>query len=76
MSRRLFMSKTDRYDDDMRAADSLRACPVWLMNPNGEQEPGVGLFEGTRPRFMMPLTDALRVANQIADIIQDHKENQ
>lgn len=75
MTPRLFMSKAERFTDDVRAAASLKANPVWLATPDRDRVAGVGIFVGTAPRFMIPLEDALRIAHEIADAVQTHKEN-
>lgn len=75
MSSRLFTSRPDMYPANTSHAAKLRAEPAALTNPEtGNREPAIGLFEDTRPRYIMPLAEALRLANEIADATETHKE--
>ena len=69
----MFTSPAEHYARNIRDAQDFNASPAWIGAPDGPREPGVVLRSGKGIRAVMPIPDALRLANQIADAIAAHK---
>lgn len=71
----VFHSQPGRYQLNIKHASTITAGPATLTGPNG-QEPGVILREKHFIQGVYPLSDAMRIATEIADSIAYHKEQE
>ncbi|KQQ66104.1 hypothetical protein [Microbacterium sp. Leaf320] len=70
-----FYAKSDRYTQNVAEGSRTMATPALLNTPYGTAEPGVAVYVDQNVRFVIPLGDALRIANQIADIASAHRDS-
>jgi hypothetical protein len=68
----MFQSRPEHYDTNMRQAPSVHATLATLTPPNGAQVPAVAIFKSKQVACVLPIADALRLANEIADSISAH----
>lgn len=54
-------------------AGTYKAQPAILTAPDYSQEPAVAIFRSGQVLGILPIADSLRLANQIADSIQEAK---
>lgn len=71
----MFTSPARFYLKNIDLAQHTHATPGLQKTPDDREEPTVIVFTRDAFRCILPLDDALRVATQIADAIQYHKEN-
>lgn len=69
----MFTSPAQHHDRNLRDAADFTAAPARIGTERGAPVPGVVLRSGKGIRAVMPIPDALRLANQIADAIAAHK---
>ena len=69
MTARPFIQPAHRYAQTLTEGESARAVRA-ILHPDttGTKEPGVMFATGDKVRMCIPLADALRLANEIADI--------
>lgn len=68
----MFTSGPAHYSRNTSQAASYRAFPALLTAKSGEQEPGVILRTGAEIRGVLPVSEALRLADQIHDAAESH----
>ena len=69
----MFTSKAEHYRKNVRQGGDTNARPATLTTYSGVERPAVVLFCRGTVYGVLPLDDALRLANQIADAIAAHK---
>lgn len=72
MERKIFTSHSDRYAQNITDGHTLEARAAWLSPPSGGREPGIAIMTNNAPRTVVPISDALKLAHQLADIIDAH----
>ncbi|MEV4987669.1 hypothetical protein [Pseudarthrobacter sp. LMD1-1-1.1] len=70
----MFASLPERYETNVRRAASFRAKPAVLLTPDGGKEPAVMIRQASIIQGVLPVPEALRLANQIADALAAHRE--
>ncbi|WP_309065350.1 hypothetical protein [Microbacterium sp.] len=68
MPERPFVAPAHRYALNTADGETVRAVAAVLNQPSGDPEPGVMVHAGQNVRLVIPTADAVRLANQIADI--------
>lgn len=71
---RVFISKPAQHKRNIKEAARYRAAPAQLTVSEDEQIPGVIIRSGPFIKAVMPISDALRLANQIADAVDAHDQ--
>lgn len=66
----MFEGKAKNYQLNIAQAVSFNARPAALNTPTGERTPGVVLRSYGRVHAVLPVADALRVANEMADAVE------
>ena len=66
----MFQGKPENYQLNIKTAEGFRARPAVLTSPTGEQEPAVVLHSPGRVHGVLPIADALRISNEIADAVE------
>ena len=69
----MFISQPNRHSFNVSQAPTVNAKPALLTAPDGSKEPAVVLFSSYQVQGVMPVTEALRVANEIADAVDAHR---
>ncbi|MEO5314198.1 hypothetical protein PV772_08760 [Pseudarthrobacter sp. CC12] len=69
----MFITAAHQYDRNVSDAANFTAAPAELGIPGGAREPGVVLRNGKSIKAVMPVSEALRLAHQIADALASHK---
>ncbi|MDV8147251.1 hypothetical protein [Arthrobacter sp. B10-11] len=69
----MFASAAVHYDRNLKDAPTIHAKPATLNPPDGAPEPAVVIFKTRQIQNVLPLADALRLANQIADAVDAHR---
>lgn len=67
-----FRTPDNRYHQNVADAEGTYARPALMGTPDGPV-PAVALFNAHNVKGVLPVKDALRIANQIADAIDFHK---
>lgn len=67
----MFKSRAEMHEVNLRQARNMRTEPATLTGPDGPK-PGVVIFEGYRVKAVLPIDQALRLANEIADAVEAH----
>lgn len=65
----MFTSGSQHYEKNLTQAGTCLARPAVITKPTGEKAPGVVLFTTAQVRAVLPISEALRLANEIADSI-------
>lgn len=73
MTYRPFYSKAENYQGNVIDGQNASAGPATLASPTGP-EPGVIIRRGAQISFVIPINDALRLANDIADSVEAHDQ--
>jgi hypothetical protein len=68
----VFVTAREQYARNIRESSNYMARPARLTTPTDEREPAVILYCGGHIKAVMPVADALRLANQIADAVEAH----
>jgi hypothetical protein len=66
---RPFISRSNKYRDNIEDSISINTYPATLDGPNGH-EPAVAIRTGSRTRIILTPEGAIKLANQIADLIE------
>lgn len=66
---RAFVSRGEYYAQNIADSAGTNAFPAKLTNTAGDEENGVAILLGSKPRMILTAAAALRLANQIADSI-------
>jgi hypothetical protein len=70
MTRKVFISKPENYDANLQEGAEVSAGRAWLSSPAGPI-PGIIVRRDNYIRFVIPAADALRLANEIADAVEE-----
>lgn len=68
----MFKSKPIHHDFNTKQAANYTARPAVLEAPNGQYETGVVLHSMGHIQGVLPVAEALRLANEIADALAEH----
>lgn len=68
----MFIAKSEKYAANTKQAANLTAVPAIQNTPDGRQ-PAILLRSPGMIHGVLPVADALRVANQIADALAAHR---
>lgn len=69
----MFIGRQQHYDRDTTDAAKLSAGPAARTTPAGTKEPGVVIrYDAHRIKYLLPVPEALRLANEIADAVEEH----
>lgn len=73
---RPFVARPEHWDRNR--ADSARAAarPAYRTDPNGQTHPGIIISQGPGRILILSPDDALRVATQIADALDHHRQKE
>lgn len=69
----MFTSGAEYYTRNLKASQNFTAIPARIHNPAGGRENGIVLLNGKGIGAVMPVSEALRLANQIADALAAHR---
>lgn len=69
----MFRSRSQHYEFNLKQAANYTARPALLDKPDGGQEPGVVLHSMGNIQGVLPVAQALRLANDIADALAGHR---
>ena len=67
-----FRSYAQHYEQNVSDGAGATAQPATLEPHQGVTEPGIAIRVRGLPRLVIPLTDALRLATEIADAAAEH----
>lgn len=70
-----FTSRSQYYEENVRDGESAKAIEARIATPDGGQQAAIAFLTRGRLRLVIPTRDALRIANQIADILGQNKNN-
>lgn len=68
----MFTTGPQHYTRNVGDAAKFTATPASIGKPGGTHEPGVVLKLGRAIKAVMPVPEALRLANEIADALAAH----
>jgi hypothetical protein len=71
----VFTSKPEHYDLNMQQAMNCTAKPALMTTETGVHVPAVVIFKSRQIQSVLPLDEALRLANEMADAIGTHHTN-
>lgn len=66
--------RPQHYEFNVKQAESYHAWPTTIATTDRSYVPGVVLYALGRIRAVMPTAEALKLANSIADAIDEHRE--
>lgn len=69
----MFISHPEHFTRNMRQAGTYDARPALLTAPDGSQEPAVVIYKARQIQGVIPIPEALRLANDIADAVDAHR---
>lgn len=69
----MFISQPNQHRFNMKQATTYQAQPALLTAYDGSQEPAVVLYSTSQVKGVLPITEALRLANEIADAVDAHR---
>ncbi|WP_432244802.1 hypothetical protein ACRB8A_12420 [Arthrobacter sp. G.S.26] len=69
----MFTSKAEHYGINIKQGVTINAKPALMTTDNGEHIAAVVVFKSRQIQSVLPLADALRLANEIADAIAAHR---
>lgn len=67
---RTFRSGVDYWHRNHADGQSAHVVPAALEDPSGREVPGVAIFFDRKPRVVIPADGALRMAHQLADVLE------
>lgn len=70
----MFVTSADRYQFNVTEAQQYFARPAKLTRLPGIREDAVMIKNGERIKAVLPIAEALRLANEIADAIAAHNQ--
>lgn len=70
-----FTGKPEKHKQNHRLARKTNAHAAHIDGPNGK-EPAVAIFRAGQIISLLPLTEALRLSNEIVDATEHHQEAQ
>lgn len=71
----MFTTSPEFYSRNLKDAAAFNASAARIGGPAGTSEPGVVLKHSRAIRAVMPVSEALRLANEIADAIKEAGSN-
>lgn len=71
----MFTTSAEFYNRNLKDAAAFNASAAKIGGPGGTSEPGVVLKHGRAIRAVMPVPEALRLANEIANAIKEAENN-
>lgn len=63
----MFIGRPEWFESNLEDAKNAHARPAIITRMNGTTEPGVGIFNAKKMKFILPLSEAIRLSNQIID---------
>lgn len=66
----IYKTRPEFYETNIARAEAIEAVPGLLSSPDGSTEPAVILFNGRGFGYALNHTQALRIADAIATILQ------
>jgi len=69
----MFISKPEHFHLNMKQAATYNAQPALMAVADGAREPAVVLFSTSQIRGVLPVSEALRLAHEIADAVDAHR---
>lgn len=69
----MFTTAPQHYTRNLEDAANFNASPASIGKPGGSHEPGVVIKNGRFIKAVMPISEALRLANEIADATDAHR---
>lgn len=72
----MFISKPDHYHRNVNESQKLKARPALLTATDGSQEPAVVIQSAHFIKYLLPTREALRIANEIADAVEEAERNE
>jgi hypothetical protein len=72
----MFTSSPEHYNRNISESANYQAAAAVLTTPTGDRQPAVVLRNGAYIKAVMPIGDALRLANNIADALDAHNTPQ
>ncbi|WP_311257181.1 hypothetical protein [Microbacterium sp. WCS2018Hpa-9] len=70
-----FVSGPDHYARNIQDGANAIARKATLTSPNGVKEPGIAVTIDRMPRLVIPTSDAIRIAHQIADAATEQNQH-
>lgn len=70
----MFTTGPQHYTRNLDDAAKFNATPAIIGKPGGAEETGVVLKLGRAIKAVMPVPEALRLANEIADALASHQQ--
>ncbi|MDV8148542.1 hypothetical protein [Arthrobacter sp. B10-11] len=70
----MFTAKSERYAGNVKQAASLTARPAVQFTPEEVEQPAIVLRSSGQIHGVLPLAEALRLANELADLIAELRE--
>ncbi|MCK2031762.1 MULTISPECIES: hypothetical protein [Microbacterium] len=70
-----FYSAPHRYQQNINDGHEAAVTPAVLQNPTGATEPGIAIIVGRLPKLVIPTSDAIRIATDIADAATNQNRN-
>lgn len=70
-----FHAATHQWDRNITDGANTTATPAVLHAPRGKQTPGIAITTDGRARLVITTSEALRLANEIADIATNQQNN-
>ncbi len=68
----MFKSRPEHYTRNLLEGQQINAQPATMTGHDGA-EPAVGIFQDRQIRYVIPVSEALRIATEIADAISAHR---
>jgi hypothetical protein len=70
----VFLSSPEYYASNINQARITNAAAATLTAPGGERQPAVVLYKKGKIYGVLPAAEALRLANEIADAIEQSEQ--
>lgn len=70
----MFLSGPEYYASNTNHARNIKADAATLIAPGGERQPAVVLYKKGKIYGVLPVAEALRLGNEIADAIQQSEQ--
>lgn len=70
----MFLSSPEYYASNVKQARITNAAPAALITPDGERQPAVVLYKRGKIHGVLPAAEALRLAHEIADAIEQSEQ--
>ncbi|KRE79917.1 hypothetical protein [Arthrobacter sp. Soil763] len=70
----MFTSHAEHYQRNTEEAAHYNAKPARLTNHHGQNEPAVMIRSSNYIKVVLPVSEALRLAHEIADALATHQQ--